>query len=167
MQSFRGKWYHIAFKAGVVLKGLDGILGVFAGIALFLTSQATIHRLIHRMTRGELLEDPHDYVANHLVDFFNHLSISTTHFAALYLFSYGVVKVGLAAGLFFERLWCFPLALILLSLFIVYQVFRIGETHSLSLALLTVVDLVIIALIWFEYRRLKSALSISHQSETA
>jgi uncharacterized membrane protein len=142
-------------------------LEVFAGIAIFVTSQAAIRNLIHRLTQGELLEDPHDYIANHLVEFFNHLSISTTHFAALYLLAYGVVKVGLATGLFFEKLWSFPLALVLLGLFVIYQACRFGETHSISLALLTVFDIVIIALIWLEYRRLKSASDLSPQSKTS
>src|SRR5579862_6765250 len=88
MQLFKGKWFHLAFKTGVVIKGLDGILEIIAGIALFMTSQTAIRDLIARMTREELLEDPHDFVANHLVDFFNHLSISTKHFAALYLLAY-------------------------------------------------------------------------------
>jgi uncharacterized membrane protein len=157
MKWFERKWFRLAFKAGVIVKGLDGILEIIAGIALFATSQAAIRQLIHRMTQGELLEDPHDFVANHLVDFFNQLSISTRHFAALYLLAYGVVKVGLATGLFFEKLWAFPAALVLLGLFILYQAYRFSETHSVVLALLTLFDMAIIILIWLEYRRLKSA----------
>ncbi|MGH7953241.1 MAG: DUF2127 domain-containing protein [Limisphaerales bacterium] len=158
MRLFNGKWPHLAFKIGIVLKGLDGILEVIVGIALLVTSQAAIRKLIDSMTRGELLEDPNDFIANHLVHFFNHLSIVTKYFAALYLLGHGVIKTGLAMGLFFEKLWLFPVALVLLSLFILAQMFRLGETHSFVLAMLTIFDIAILILIWFEYRRLKSAL---------
>jgi len=153
---FKGKWFHLAFKIGVILKGLDGILEMVSGVALLVTSQTAIRDLIGRLTRGEFLEDPNDFIANHLVDFFNQLSISTQHFAALYLLAYGVVKTGLTLGLFFEKLWAFPVALILLGLFILYQIYRFSETHSIALALLTLLDVVIVILIWLEYRRLKT-----------
>lgn len=152
----KGKWFHIAFKAGVVMKGLDGILEVILGIALLVTSQGALRNLIARLTRGELLEDPGDFTANHLIQFFNQFSISTQHFVALYLLAYGAVKTGLALGLFLEKLWAFPVALVLLCLFILVQIYRFSETHSAFLAFLTLLDVVIVLLIWLEYRRLKA-----------
>jgi uncharacterized membrane protein len=153
----RGKWFHIAFKAGVLMKGLDGILGMILGAALWVTSPGALRNFIARLTRGELLEDPGDFTANHLVQFFNQFSISTQHFAALYLLAYGAVKTGLALGLIWEKLWVFPVALVLLCLFILVQIFRFTETHSVFLAFLTLLDGVIVLLIWLEYRRLKAA----------
>ena len=152
----KGRWFQIAFKTGVVIKGLDGILGMSLGAALWVTSPGALRNFIARLTRGELLEDPGDFTANHLIQFFNHFSISTQHFAALYLLAYGAVKTGLALGLFWEKLWAFPVALILLCLFILVQIFRFTETHSVFLAFMTLLDGVIVLLIWNEYRRLKA-----------
>ena len=150
------KWFHVAFKTGIALKGLNGVLETIAGVTLLVTNQAAIRGLVGHMTREELLEDPHDFMSNHLVNFFNHLSISTQHFAGFYLLAYGIAKTGLALGLFCEKLWSFPVALALLSLFILYQAYRFSETHSIILAVLTLFDAMVVVLIWIEYQHLKT-----------
>ena len=101
-------------------------------------------------------EDPTDFVANHLVDFFHHLSINTKHFASVYLLTYGIAKVGLVAGLLRGKLWAYPAALIVLGLFLCYQIYRFSHTHSLGLGLVSLLDLVILALIWRDYQFLKA-----------
>jgi uncharacterized membrane protein len=76
---------HLLFKIGVVIKGIDGALEAIAGITLFFTSTAALRNLVDWLTQRELQEDPTDFVANHLVEFFHHLSINTKHFASVYL----------------------------------------------------------------------------------
>ena len=51
-----------------------------------------------------------------------------------------------------------PLALSVLTIFVAYQLHRFGHTHSIVLLGLTVLDLVVMTLIWREYRsRLRDA----------
>jgi uncharacterized membrane protein len=147
---------HLLFKIGVVLKGIDGLVEAVAGVALFFISPSSLRGLVGWLTQGELQEDPTDYVANHLVDFFHHLSISTKHFASVYLLTYGIAKVALAVGLLREKLPVYPVALTILGLFLCYQVYRAGHNHSLGLGFLSALDLVILILIWGEYKRLKA-----------
>ena len=147
---------HLLFKVGVAIKGLDGALEVVAGIALFFTSTASLRNLVDWLTQGELQEDPADFIANHLVDFFHGLSISTEHFAAIYLLTYGLVKVGLAVGLLRGKLWAYPTALVVLGLLLVYQAYRFSHTHSPGLAFVSVIDLIILAVIWRDYQFLKA-----------
>ncbi|HEX5399226.1 MAG TPA: DUF2127 domain-containing protein [Verrucomicrobiae bacterium] len=146
---------HVLFKIGVALKGVDGVLETVAGIGLLFTDRASLRRLVDWLTAGELQEDPTDFVANHLVNFFHHLSINTKHFASIYLLVYGLAKVGLVAALLRGKLWAYPTALIVLGLFLCCQVYRLGHTHSVGLALVSVLDLVILALIWRDYQFLK------------
>ena len=47
------------------------------------------------------------------------------------------------------------MALAVFGLFIVYQAYRFTLTHSSWLVLITVVDIVVIALTWYEYGYLK------------
>ena len=71
---------------------------------------------------------------------------------------HGVLKVFLAVSLWRERLWAFPFALVILTTFVAYQLHRFGHTHSMVLLGLTVLDLVVMTLIWREYRsRLRDA----------
>jgi hypothetical protein len=47
------------FKAGLALKGLDGILEVAGGILLLFLSPQAIQHLVRVLTAHELSEDPH------------------------------------------------------------------------------------------------------------
>jgi uncharacterized membrane protein len=146
---------HLLFKIGVVVKGIDGTLEVIGGFALFFTTTSTLRNLVDWLTAGELQEDPTDFVATHLVRFFHHLSINNKHFAAIYLLVHGIVKVGLVIGLLRGKLWAYPTALIVLGLFLCYQIYRLGHTHSLALGFFSLIDVAILALIWRDYQYLK------------
>jgi uncharacterized membrane protein len=146
---------HLLFKIGVVIKGIDGALEAIAGVALLFTPTASLRSLVDWLTAGELQEDPTDFVATHLVWIANHLSIGTKYFAAAYLLGYGLVKMGLAAGLLRGKLWAYPAALTVLGLFLGYQIYRFSHTHSIGLALVSLLDLIILALIWRDYQYLK------------
>jgi uncharacterized membrane protein len=149
---------HFLFKIGVAIKGIDGALEAIAGFALFFISTTALNHLVGWLTAGELQEDPTDFVATHLVAFFHHLSISTKHFAAVYLLTYGIAKVGLVAGLLRGKMWSYPTALAVLGLFLCYQLYRLYHTHSLGLGLVSLLDLVILLLIWRDYQFLKARL---------
>jgi uncharacterized membrane protein len=148
---------HRAFDIGVILKGFDGILEFGGGTALLLTSQPAIRHAISFLTHEELIEDPHDFLANLLVHMSHNLSIHSQHFAGFYLLGHGAIKVGLAIGLLRGVLWSYPAALLFLTAFISYQLYRITYTHSVVLSLVTLFDLIIVGLIWHEWQRLKKA----------
>ena len=86
------------------------------------------------------------------------MSVSTRHFAALYLLSHGAIKLWLILGLLREKLWYYPTAMVIFGLFIAYQLYRFSFTHSVFLLLITVIDLVVIALTWHENMYLRRQL---------
>lgn len=47
----------------------------------------------HALTAHELAQDPHDFIARHLLHSASQLSRSTTLFGAIYLLSHGLAKV--------------------------------------------------------------------------
>ena len=145
---------HIVFWTGIIFKGINGVLETIGGVALLVVSTQFIRHFVHVFFREELFEDPNDVVANYLISVADHLNISTKTFAAVYLLAHGVIKVGLVGAIWRQRLWAYPLAGIIFFLFIIYQVARFIFTHSLMLVLITPVDIVIIALLPHEYRRL-------------
>lgn len=151
----RPSWRHRLFQVGVVLKGVDGILEVVGGVLLGAFGSAGLSRAVTFLTQHELSEDPHDLVAGWLVRHTRGLGVETVHFAVAYLLVHGAVKVVLAAGLMRERLRAFPAALGFLGLFVLYQAYRVIITGSAGLALLTATDVVIIWLVWQEYRVLR------------
>ena len=77
---------------GIVLKGLDGVLEVVGGLLLLVLSPATIDRLTMALTQHELSQDPHDFIATHLVHATSGLTGSAVQFGAIYLLSHGVSR---------------------------------------------------------------------------
>ena len=142
---------HQAFQISVLLKGAHALLECAGGIALVLISTDTIAAFVNRLTQEELIEHPKDFIAIHLLAFAQNLSIETKHFYAFYLLSHGLVKLALVIGLLNGKLWSYPASLVVLGLFIAYQLYRFSYTHGAGLIILTVFDVVVMALIWHEY----------------
>lgn len=147
---------HLLFKIGVVIKGIDGALEAIDGVAPLFTATASLRQMVDWLTAGELQEDLTDFVANRLVGFFHHLSINTKPFASVYLLTYGTAKLGLVAGLLRGKLWAYPAAFIVLGLFPGYQIYRFSHTHSAGLGLVSLLDSIILAVIWRDYQYLNA-----------
>lgn len=49
-------------------------------------------------------------------------------------------------------MWSYPASIWVLGAFVVYQCYRYSQAHSIWLVLLTVLDIVVILLLWREYR---------------
>jgi uncharacterized membrane protein len=154
-QSSREEWLHRLFKLGVALKGLDGLLETVSGVLFLLTSRSALTQFVFTITRPELLEDPDDWIANTLRHTFAHLSASGKLFGGVYLLVHGVIKLFLARSLLGGKLWSFPAAVAVLIAFVGYQIYRVNVRFSWVLLSLTILDSVIVVLVWHEYLHLK------------
>jgi uncharacterized membrane protein len=141
------------FEVAIILKGLDGVLEVAGGLLLLLVTPATIDRVVAALTEHELSQDPHDFIATHLLNTAHGLTRSSVLFAALYLLSHGAVKVVLVAALLRNRLWAYPWMIGFLLLFIVYQIYRMSLVPSAGLVALTAFDLFVVWLTYREYQK--------------
>ncbi|MEO9168375.1 MAG: DUF2127 domain-containing protein [Aestuariivirga sp.] len=150
---------HKIFEVSVLLKGAHALLECVGGILLVFVSTSTIASLVKAFTQDELVEDPHDFVATNLLYYAQHFSVSSQHFYAFYLLSHGVIKLLLVIGLLRNMLWAYPASLAVLGLFIIYQLYRYSYTHGLGLIILTVFDVIVMVLIWHEYRLVRSHFS--------
>src|SRR5213082_1627973 len=86
-------------EVGITLKGLDGVLEVVGGALLLAVSPATINQLVRSLTQHELSQDPHDFIATHLLNAASGLTKSAVLFGSLYLLSHGAIKIVLVAAL--------------------------------------------------------------------
>lgn len=152
------RWAHRIFWIGILFKTLDGVLETLGGIALLTISNRTIMDLTYTVVGPELAEDPNDWLANHLLTWTLQLSANAKLFAIVYLLVHGIVKLVIVVTIWLGRLWAYWLAGIVFSLFVVYQMARFTVTGSLLMLLLTAVDLVVIALLPPEHRRLAAEL---------
>lgn len=142
-----------AFRISLWLKGLDGLLETAGGILLLIITPAQIDRFARWLTQGELSENPHDFIANHILKTSHHLTGSSLAFGAAYLLAHGVVKIILVAEVIRDHLWAYLGLIGVTIIFVFYQTYRMIVSFSVGMLLLTLFDLLIIYLTQKEYRR--------------
>ena len=54
-----------------------------------------------------------------------------------------------------EKLWAYPATFVVLSLFVAYQLHRFIYMHDPGLIVLSLLDVIVMALAWHEYRLVK------------
>jgi uncharacterized membrane protein len=141
------------FEIGIILKGLDGLLETIGGLLLLAVTPATINQLAAALTQHELSEDPHDFIAGHLLGYAHGLTGSAVTFAAVYLLLHGITKIVLVAALLRNQIWAYPWMIAFLLVFIGYQLYRIAVSPTLALSALTIFYAFITWLTWREWRK--------------
>lgn len=149
------KTFHQAFEIGLLLKAVFAIAEIAGGIGAYFVTPQSLIQIANFISGHELAENPRDFIANYLQHAAHQFSMSTRHFVAVYLLAHGIVKLWLIAGLLRKRLWYYPVAIAVFGLFVFYQLYRYTLTHSIFLLLITAIDLVVIALTWYEFGRLR------------
>ena len=145
----------VLFLLGAYLKGLDGVLELIGGAALLAVSPAFVLHAVRLLTQDEIVEDPRDLVANALRHAARHLSFASEHFMAVYLLVHGIVKLALVWALLRRVLLAYPLSIVIFAGFIIYQLYRYSFTRGAGLLALSAFDLIVIGLIWLEYRAMR------------
>ena len=144
-------WLDRVFEIGIIAKGLNGLTELVGGLLLLFVTPARIQHLAGTITQGELSEDPHDFIATHLLHTANGLTGDAVLFGAFYLLIHGLVKIVLVVALLLNKLWAYPWMIGVLLLFIGYQLYRIVLQPTAGLIALTVFDALIVALTAREY----------------
>jgi uncharacterized membrane protein len=142
----------LTFKIGLLLKAADGVLEIVGGVLLLFLSPTQIEHIVRTLTAHELAQDPHDFIARHLLHTASHLTTATTLFGAVYLLSHGVSKLVLVVLVLQGRLWAYPWLMALLLAFIGYQLYQLTVHASIGLIALTIFDALLVWLTWREYR---------------
>ncbi len=139
------------FRISVFLKGLFSLLEIIGGVLAFFVPVSYVTNVIVHLAQGELIEDPGDFISTHLVQFAQQLSVTSGTFIAIYLLSRGLVKFALVIALLKNQLWAYPSSLVVLGLFVMYQLYQIATVFSALLVFLTIFDLIVMWFIWKEY----------------
>jgi uncharacterized membrane protein len=154
-----GKLFDRIFEIGVLIKALFGFLEALGGILIAVSGHKVIDNLVVFITRQEILEDPNDFFANYLMKLSNDFSLGTQIFASFYLIFHGAVNIFLVVFLLRGKLWAYPWAIILFSVFLIYQIYKYINSFSLLLLFLIIFDIVVVLFISLEYVRHKKRLA--------
>ena len=143
------------FKGSVLIKGAISLCEVIVGIVALCIPVHYIVSFAEFVTKGEIIEDPNSFFANHILAGADAITAIGTLYIGLYLISRGGIKLGLIVALLKNKLWAYPWSLALLSFFVIYQMYEIVKTHSLLIIAVTLFDGVVMYFIWKEYTIVK------------
>lgn len=143
------------FRIALVVKGIDGAAELIGAVLLMLVSSDLVQRIIGHIVSHDLLGPPDGSLSRHFVVGTHEFASGNRAFAITYLGLHGVLKLALVVALLRKWLPAYPVAILVLVLFVVYEVYRAVNTHSILLPLLAALDLTIIVLVIREYRLLR------------
>ncbi|HEY5220614.1 MAG TPA: DUF2127 domain-containing protein [Candidatus Paceibacterota bacterium] len=146
---------HEVFDITLVLKGAHALIETIGGLLLYAVSAASIIHVATFFVQGEIREDPHDIVANYFLHMAETLGGSSKSFAAIYLLGHGIINGAIVIALWKEKMWAYPVSLVVLGAFIAYQMYLLTLGFSLWLTAFTILDIVIVILVWHEYGVMK------------
>lgn len=152
LRQIREQYIYRLFRVGVFLKGIDSLAEIFAGFVILFIGPLTIGNIIISMSQDELAEEPHSFIASHALPLAQAFSLTPQKFLAAYLLTRGLIKLFLVIALLYNRRWSYPAALIVLGLFLIYEIYLISLGHSIFLIALALFDTALLGLIWYEYR---------------
>ncbi|HEU5409961.1 MAG TPA: DUF2127 domain-containing protein [Candidatus Acidoferrales bacterium] len=141
------------FQLSITLKGLDGLLEI-AGAFFFLSHDPSrVNALLNAVTFHLLSASRISFLAYHLLHASQAIAGHAPYFLFLFLMSHGVAKVTLVTALWFNRMWAYPMMIVMLVLFIAYQLYVMASNPNLFLMLLTLFDVLVIWLTKEEYAK--------------
>jgi uncharacterized membrane protein len=159
----KNKWFHPrslldkTYEIGILIKGIDGTLELLGALLLIVVPAPAITRMTHWLVDNELTNEPHSFIARHILHLGTSLAAGHNTFAIIFLATHGAVKVGLVVALLRQKMWAYPLALVALSGFLAYQIYLLATKATFGMTFLTVLDVIIIWLVWREWQHVRAA----------
>lgn len=143
------------FYVGLAIKAINALIEFISGVLLIVFSHNLINHIIQLIALPELREDPKDIAMNYFITIGQNLSISSQHSAAVYMLLHGTTKLAVIWLLIKKKLWAYPVAAGLFSLFIAYEIYSLFYSPSVFLILFTIIDAAMVIMIILEYKGLK------------
>lgn len=139
-----GMWWRIGY----------GFLRIILGLVTLNFIGTPLIDVITVLMGHERVEDPNDILFVFVSQLLAGHPLYISYFIAFHFIFWGVVDIVLSYNLIKYRLWAFPVSLSLIGIFILYEMVRFSYTHSIILLGVMCVDLVVVWLVWREYKRL-------------
>ena len=154
------KWLHWLFEASLVIKGLLAAGETLSGLGLLLTPNATITHFYSWLTYSWLAEhklaqsasDDMAQWVQHTAEIF---PVHLQHFTAIYLLAHGAIKFAMVIMLARRILWGYPVSMVILAGFVMYQMTEFFTKGAVPFLLLSCLDTAMIVLVYREWGILK------------
>lgn len=138
------KHLHKAFLTTVIINGVIALLDIMAGF--FFAFQQTITPFLSGLSQDS-------GTLSFIATLIQNMSARVQTIGAFYFFSHGAVKLLLIWGLWKSKLWAYPVSIIFLSGFSVYQLYESITHYSFIVTAFLLFNTIVIILVIHEYRR--------------
>jgi len=140
-----GMWWRIGY----------GTLRIIFGLVLLKVVGMPLMDVLTKLMGHELVEDPNDMLYAFVSHLLQNYPLYVSYFLAVYFIFWGIIDVVLSYNLIKYKLWAFPISFVLIGTFVVYEIARFSQTHSLILLGVLFIDTAILWLIGREYKKHK------------
>lgn len=146
------KYFHEAFEASLVVKGIHAIIELIGAAVVYLVSSETIVRFATILAGGEFAEDPHGLFVSLFMQAAHHLAVPAKAFFAGYLLVSGLVNLLIVWSLWHEKLHFFPVAIGIIAAVGAYELYRFATGGGWWFLVLALFEVLVIWLVYHEYR---------------
>lgn len=148
--------FNLIYDTGIIIKGIDGLIELVTGV-LLLISPGLVHMVLMAVAGRAATAHNHLYhfIGDYVARLDKELAASGLVFLIIFLITHGVVKLVLVYCLLKKIVKVYPAALVILGLFLIYQLYVFIQTPTVGMGLFCVLDAAIVILVWREYKMLK------------
>lgn len=147
---------HESYLVSLAIQATIGVSQLLAAILLQIAERTGELTMLAAFTAHQLARATPDPLAGPLWRALHDFSVNRETFWSIYLIGHGILNLGVVAALLAKRPWAHPASMVVLAGFVVYQLERWRLTHAPVLIALSLFDIVVIALVWREWRQLKA-----------
>jgi uncharacterized membrane protein len=140
------------FLVSIFLKGAISFVECVAGVAAFFVPLPEFFHTVLAIVASILGPSLGALVIPHLAKIVQDITSMSVGFIGLYLLSRGLIKLVLIIAMLKNELRAYPLSLLVIGGFVLYQCYQIATHGSLGVVVLTVFDLIVMYFIWREYK---------------
>ncbi|HEY5363407.1 MAG TPA: DUF2127 domain-containing protein [Aestuariivirga sp.] len=150
---------HGIYLLSLALKLFFAALEVLCGLAIYFVPLEQIHSLTHWILELRIFADPGDRKTELMQHLISGLPLDARLFVCIYLLLHGGLKIAIVAGLLSGKPLAYPLGLLGLAIFVIYELTEYFLHHHLGILMIAGFDVFIIMMVAREWRE---KLKLSH-----
>ena len=144
---------HQLYLMTISAKAMLGALQLATAFLLYFGALQNLPSFARWLVQNELAENPSDFIALKILQFAGRAPEAGLSFYTVYFAAHGLLHIAVVAALLGGARWAYHAAIIVLAVFVIYQLFEWMAVGGAMLIVLSVIDLAVIYLTVQDRRR--------------